>query len=345
MDRRLGLRLNFDKTKNQKSEIETLQATPGLLHFSPECSCQVKASDLEEQAIIGTGNFASVVVRMVHKQTQNVMAVKKIRANDINEDERRKMQRELKIIIQSKNCEDIVRFYGVLFVEHNAWIVMEVLDCSLDQFYKLVYKKDQKLPEEVIGFIAASVVRALNYLKSELNIIHRDVKPSNILLDGSGFVKLCDFGISGYLVDSIAKSQDVGCLTYISPERLSGKRSYDVRSDIWALGLSLVEIAMGRFPYTGWSTVFDQLQSIVNADPPFMTTTTAGAYSVDLCDFVNQCLIKDHNYRPKYTELMTHVFFKTYDFKEPAVMADERRKFGEYVRKFVEPWEEKSVQS
>ncbi|KAI6187647.1 Kinase [Aphelenchoides besseyi] len=312
MDRRLGLRLNFDKVKNQKPEIETLQATPGLLHFSPECSCQVKASDLEEQAIIGTGNFASVVVRMVHKQTQNVMAVKKIRANDINEDERRKMQRELKIIIQSKNCEDIVRFYGVLFVDANAWIVMEVLDCSLDQFYKLVYNKEQKLPEEVIGFIAASVVRALNYLKSELNIIHRDVKPSNILLDGSGFVKLCDFGISGYLVDSIAKSQDVGCIAYISPERLSERKSYDIRSDVWSLGISLVEISIGKFPYAGWKTIFDQLQSVVNGDPPFMTT---GTYSVDMIDFVNNCLIKDYNYRPKFTELMTHVFFKTYDFK------------------------------
>ena len=55
-----------------------------------------------------------------------------------------------------------------------------------------------------------NTVKALNYLKEKLKIMHRDVKPSNILLDKSGAIKLCDFGISGQLVDSIAKTRDAG---------------------------------------------------------------------------------------------------------------------------------------
>ncbi|KAI6212223.1 Kinase [Aphelenchoides fujianensis] len=255
---------------------------------------------------------------MVHKQTRNVMAVKKVRANDVNEDERRKMQRELNIIIQSQNCSDIVTFFG-----GECLICMEMMDASLDKFYRLVYKQEQRIPEFAVGFITASVVRALNYLKSELNIIHRDVKPSNILLSGDGFVKICDFGISGYLVDSIAKSQDIGCQIYLAPERLSERR-YDIRSDVWALGITLVEICTGHFPYKTWNTVFDQLQSVVNGDPPFMST---GEYS-------------DTNQRPKFQQLMSHVFFQTYDFNEPAVMVVERERFGEYIRKFVQPWEQ-----
>lgn len=57
---------------------------------------------------------------------------------------------------------------------------------------------------------------ALNYLKEKLKIIHRDVKPSNILLDKRGNIKLCDFGISGQLVDSIAKTRDAGCRPYMA---------------------------------------------------------------------------------------------------------------------------------
>ena len=71
-----------------------------------------------------------------------------------------------------------------------------------------------------------------------------DVKPSNILIDEQGNIKLCDFGISGVLIDSTAKSRNAGCAAYMSPERINptnfGKPDYDIRADIWSLGISLV---------------------------------------------------------------------------------------------------------
>lgn len=57
---------------------------------------------------------------------------------------------------------------------------------------------------------------ALHYLHSQLRVIHRDVKPSNILINRNGDVKMCDFGISGYLVDSVAKTIDAGCKPYMA---------------------------------------------------------------------------------------------------------------------------------
>lgn len=117
------------------------------------------------------------------------------------------------------------------------------MDCSLDKFYRLAYKMvpDHRnqiaIPEAVLGRIAFSVVKALHFLHRQ-QIIHRDVKPSNILINRSGSVKICDFGISGYLVNSVAVTYEAGCKPYMAPERLVPKQNgYDIRSDVWSLGL------------------------------------------------------------------------------------------------------------
>ena len=64
--------------------------------------------------------------------------------------------------------------------------------------------------------LSFQVISALDYLHTRLSVIHRDVKPSNILINREGNVKMCDFGISGYLVDSVAKTVDAGCKPYMA---------------------------------------------------------------------------------------------------------------------------------
>lgn len=160
----------------------------------------------------------------------------------------------------------IIDFYGAFFQEGAVYICIEFMDGgSIDKLY------GDGIPENVLRKITYATTRGLKELKDVHNIIHRDVKPTNILVNSRGQVKICDFGVSGNLVASIAKT-NIGCQSYMAPERISGGGiaqaganpgggTYSVQSDIWSLGLTIIECAMGRYPYPPetYNNIFSQL--------------------------------------------------------------------------------------
>ncbi|XP_025419526.1 dual specificity mitogen-activated protein kinase kinase 4 isoform X1 [Sipha flava] len=300
------------KLRERLKICQTIQST-GKLQLSENKVYDFTSDDLQDLGEIGRGGFGTVN-KMLHRSSDTVMAVKRIRST-IDENEQKQLLMDLDVVMKSNECPYIVQFYGALFKEGDCWICMELMDTSLDKFYKYIYEKlDQRIPESILGKITVATVKALNYLKEKLKIIHRDVKPSNILLDSRGNIKLCDFGISGQLVDSIAKTRDAGCRPYMAPERIDpvrGRGGYDVRSDVWSLGITLVEVATGRFPYPRWSSVFEQLCQVVQGDPPRLQTSNN--FSPHFVNFVNTCLIKEENQRPKYNKLLEHPFIKRSD--------------------------------
>jgi mitogen-activated protein kinase kinase 3 len=266
----------------------------------------IEADDLEVICELGRGAYG-VVEKMKHKQTETILAVKRITAT-VNSVEQRRMLMDLDISMRSSDCPFTVHFYGAMFREGDVWICMEVMDTSVDKFYARVFKNGRTVPEPVLGKIAFSVVSALHYLHTKLKVIHRDVKPSNILVNTKGEVKMCDFGISGYLVDSVAKTIDAGCKPYMAPERIDptgNPANYDVRSDVWSFGISMMEIAEGKFPYKLWATPFEQLRQVVMDPAP---TLTPGQFSDSFNDFNNICLNKKVEDRANYSQLLEHEF-------------------------------------
>eukprot|EP00794_Sanderia_malayensis_P009009 gene9009-9973_t len=275
------------------------------------------AEDLIDLGEIGRGNFGSVS-KMRHEISNTEMAVKRIRST-VDEKEQKQLLKELDIVMKSGNCPYIVQFYGASFKEGDCWICMELMSTSVEKLYKIVHHQlHESIPEDILGRIALCVVKAMDYLKQNLKIIHRDIKPSNMLVDVDGSIKLCDFGISGHLVDSIARTRDAGCQPYMAPERIdpfTAKHGYDIRSDVWSLGISLIEIAIGKFPFTKWNNIFDQLSQVVNGNPPQLVNGGSVCFSEDCLNFVNSCLTKDVEGRPKYKDLLMHVFLRTNEEK------------------------------
>lgn len=133
------------------------------------------------------------------------------------------------------------------------------------------------------------------------------MKPTNVLINKKGEVKLVDFGVSGQLEKSLAKT-NIGCqsymavsrrpasvtwlqLTKLQPERIKGESqnqpsTYTVSSDVWSVGLSIIELAKGCYPYPPetFANVFAQLTAIVHGPAP----TLPKGYSADAQDFVAQ---------------------------------------------------------
>ena len=196
--------------------------------------------------------------------TGMVMAMKEIRL-ELDEAKFAAIIMELDILHRCVSPY-IVDFYGAFFQEGAVYICMEYMDGgSIDKLY------GDGVPETVLRKITYATVMGLKSLKDEHNIIHRDVKPTNILINSRGYVKICDFGVSGNLVASIAKT-NIGCQSYMAPERISGGGvaqaganpgggTYSVQSDIWSLGLTIIECALGQYPYPPetYDNIFSQL--------------------------------------------------------------------------------------
>jgi mitogen-activated protein kinase kinase 4 len=293
----------------------------GKLVFPPEKKeLRFGIEDLKDLGEIGRGRFGRVN-KYQHIPSNNLMAVKRIRLTvtnqfDDSDDTRslKQLQNEIRAIQDAAACPEVVTFYGLTFHEGDCLICMELMDLSLEKLYKIVHHvAHERFDETVLGIVGVSVLRALNNLKKLKRIIHRDVKPSNIVLNARGQIKLCDFGISGYLEDSIARTKDVGCRPYMAPERLTAtQEEYDIRTDVWSLGITLIETARGEFPYPNFNDqcIFAQIQLVVMGDPLFLNP--ADYYSSRVVQFVNLCLTKEYVDRPTYEELMGTDFYIYY---------------------------------
>ncbi|CAL8077480.1 unnamed protein product [Calicophoron daubneyi] len=302
---------------------------------------ELRPEDFEVLSELGKGN-GGVVTQVRHIGTGLIMAKKNIHL-EIKPMVRERIIRELQVL-HDCNSPYIVGYYGAFFANGDISLCMEYMNGgSLD----VVLKHAGRIPEPIVAKILYSVLKGLQYLRQALDIIHRDVKPSNILVKRNGEVKLCDFGVSGQLNDSLANSF-VGTRSYMAPERLNGE-SYDILSDVWSLGLSLVELVTGRYPLPAIEdekvylkafspdrevnlaehlevakhgrrlppvtaqnerqmAIFELLSCIVDEPLPHLPRF---GFSDDLIDLIDSCLRRVPSTRPALAALLKHPFVTT----------------------------------
>ncbi|CAK9435383.1 uncharacterized protein LODBEIA_P01100 [Lodderomyces beijingensis] len=287
-------------TTPQKSSIEEL--TPQDWHYL------ANSDQIEEISKLGEGNGGAVTKCRIPVVSKSQIFALKLIITDSDPQVQKQVFRELEI---ARKCHhpNIVKYYGTFILAKQSLIgiPMEYMDGqSLDSIYKEVLKRDQtnRINEKVLGKIANSILSGLDYLHSK-NIIHRDIKPSNVLLDSKGAVKLCDFGVSGEAVNSLA-STFVGTQYYMAPERIMGK-DYSISSDIWSLGMSMLEVANGKFPIDISLGPIEVVEMVSRSELTLKDCQEDNIYwSREFKQFISRCLIKDNKKRPIPREMLAH---------------------------------------
>jgi serine/threonine protein kinase len=250
---------------------------------------------------IGSGSFATVFLG-TYNGTGQQFAIKKVPMPSGQHFRRQKESLEREIMVL-RDCRSpyIVSYFGS-FEERetsNMCIVMEFLAGGTLQDVIKEYDQHGGLDEPSMHGIMTSVLKGLAYLHDR-NIMHRDLKSKNILIDTDGSTKLADFGVSRELNQSGMARSMVGTPLFMAPEVLEGE-AYSAVADVWSLGIVALHIANGEIPRRG--TAVRELMRMVVAQPA-PKLQEPKKWSASLGEFIEACLVKDPSRRATCPDLL-----------------------------------------
>lgn len=265
-------------------------------------------------ALIGQGSFGSVYLAL-HAVTGELLAVKQVEtpSGTLSASDTRKksmidaLKREIGLLRELRH-PNIVQYLGCSSSEQNLNIFLEYVAGGSVQTMLNSYGA---LGEPLVRSFVRQILTGLSYLH-ERDIIHRDIKGANILVDNKGTIKISDFGISKKLEASNllggaknAKHRPSlqGSVFWMAPEVVK-QTSYTRKADIWSLGCLVVEMMTGTHPFPDCS----QLQAIFKIGGGKASPTIPEHASEDAKKFLNQTFELDHDLRPSADELMLSPF-------------------------------------
>lgn len=309
-------RLLFVSTPGKHSSENTLQ-------FGNSKIFNFDRNDFNLEDQIGDFTGKSFVYKSLHRPSDETLAVKIVMAQD-------EIREEVANLREASKCEQVVDFYGIGRVDHQIYICMELMDFSLKQFYKWCHLEKNAFPMDILGCLTVALTKALNFCQ-EKKIFHRDIKPQNILLKWSGEIKLTDFGSSKQKKESFFQSS-AGTIAYWPPERFDPKNiKYDERSDVWSIGITLLECAVGRLPYFDTEEFPLRLKrhahSLILVQDAIKTMKVEDAikmiskkYAESFCKFIHECLKPLHD-RIRLIDFVNSELYQNYKDKDASFCA------------------------
>lgn len=188
-----------------------------------------------------------------------------------------------------------------------------VLDLMLGGDLRFHLDRSGNMREDIVRFYVAELALALDYLHS-MHIVHRDIKPDNILLDDRGHVALTDFNIAVHFTPSRLLTSVAGSMAYMAPEVLS-KRGYRSAVDWWSLGVMTYEMLFGHRPFKGKTN--STLTHVITHARYVFPDNVADIVSPEALSFVRGCLERDPNSRlgaRGLPDLQAHPWFTGMDW-------------------------------
>ncbi|XP_064474850.1 myosin-IIIb-like isoform X2 [Ornithodoros turicata] len=267
------------------------------------------------QRVVGEGTYGEVYAAR-DTYTDRMVAVKIMENIADNVEEMDEEHRVLRDLCAHPN---IPTYFGIFFQpaatcreDDQVWFVMELCTGgSVTDLVQGLRRCGERLPERAIAYILRETMEALRFLH-EHRCMHRDVKGHNILLTEHGHVKLVDFGVSSHLEETMGRrNTSVGTPYWMAPEVVACERqldyAYDIRCDVWSLGITGIELAEGEPPLADVHPMRALFQIPRNPPP---TLRQPSEWSDGFNAFLALCLIKDYEKRPLMAQLMAHPFIE-----------------------------------
>ncbi|XP_074581723.1 uncharacterized protein LOC141838210 [Curcuma longa] len=264
-----------------------------------------KTNQWQKGKLLGSGTFGNVY-EATNRHTGALCAMKEV--NIIPDDPKsaeclKQLEQEIKFLSQFKH-PNIVQYYGTETIEDHLYIYLEYVHPG--SINKYVRQYCGAMTESVVRNFTCHILNGLIYLHSK-NIMHRDIKGANLLVDANGIVKLADFGMAKHLSGAAPTCSLKGSPFWMAPEMLQAinkEIGYDLAVDIWSLGCTIIEMFTGKHPWSdleGPQAMF----KVLCKDPPIPETLSSEGK-----DFLQRCFHRNPAERPTANMLLDHPFLR-----------------------------------
>ncbi|KAA8532034.1 hypothetical protein F0562_006823 [Nyssa sinensis] len=253
---------------------------------------EIDASLLKFENKVGSGSYGDLYRGMYCSQE---VAIKVLKPERVSEDMLREFAQEV-FIMRKIRHKNVVQFIGACTQPPNLCIVTEFM--SRGSIYDFLHKQRGVFKLSTLLKVAIDISKGMNFLHQN-NIIHRDLKTANLLMDENEVVKVADFGVARVQTQSGVMTAETGTYRWMAPEVIEHK-PYDHRADVFSFGIVLWELLTGELPYS----CLTPLQAAVGVVQQGLRPTTPKHTHPKLVELLEKCWQQNLTLRPNFSEII-----------------------------------------